>query len=160
MKGFKFFTHVCDCSVKTELIGKDNYAKNSLNCFLICSKVNRQFSVSFAFDLPWTMELLHGKLGTRFQRIPIASFPRYDPKFLVDYSLSEPGPINDHCPIPNFFASMETTLAFAKHSSSLPLLSQEMSLNIDINRTLPVKFLVFLLICSVDLSLYRRAATW
>ena len=31
------------------------------------------------------------------------------------------------------------TLAFAKHSSSLSFLSQEMSLNIDINRILPVK---------------------
>ena len=34
---------------------------------------------------------------------------------------------------------METTFAFAKHSSSLPFLSQEMSLNIDIKRILPVK---------------------
>ena len=34
---------------------------------------------------------------------------------------------------------METTLAFAKLSSLLPFLSQEMSLNIDINRILPVK---------------------
>ena len=40
---------------------------------------------------------------------------------------------------PNFFASMESTLAFATHSSSLPFLSQEMSLNIDIIRILPVK---------------------
>ena len=58
-----------------------------------------------------------------------------------DHFFSEPGQINDHCPIPNFLASMETTSTFAKHSSSsLPLLSQEMSLNIDINRTVPVKF--------------------
>ena len=34
---------------------------------------------------------------------------------------------------------METTFAFAKHSSSLPFLSQEMSLNTDMNRILPVK---------------------
>ena len=47
--------------------------------------------------------------------------------------------MNDHCPIPNFFALLETTFAFAKHYSSLPFLSQEMSLNIDINRILPVK---------------------
>ena len=52
---------------------------------------------------------------------------------------SEPGPINDQCPIPNFFASALKTLAFAKHSSLMPFLSQEMSLNIDINRILPVK---------------------
>ena len=35
--------------------------------------------------------------------------------------------------------SMVTTLAFAKQSSLLPFLSQEMSLNIDIKRILPVK---------------------
>ena len=47
--------------------------------------------------------------------------------------------MNDHCPIPNFFAYKETTLAYAKHSLSLLLPSQEMSLNIDINKILPVK---------------------
>ena len=58
----------------------------------------------------------------------------------VEYHFfSEPGPINDHCPKPNLFASTLTTLAFAKHSSLLPFLSQEMSLNIDIKWILPVK---------------------
>ena len=47
--------------------------------------------------------------------------------------------MNDHCPIPNLLASTFTTPAFAKHSSLLPFLSQEMSLNIDIKRILPVK---------------------
>ena len=46
---------------------------------------------------------------------------------------------NDHCPIPNLLANTLTTLAFAKLSSLLPFLSQEMSLNIDIKRILPVK---------------------
>ena len=60
--------------------------------------------------------------------------------FSAEYHFfSEPGPINDHCPTPNLFASTLTTLAFAKHSSLLPFLSQEMSLNIDMNRILPVK---------------------
>ena len=53
--------------------------------------------------------------------------------------LSEPGPINDQCPIPNFFENTLTTLAIAKHSSLLPFLSQEMSVNIDKQRILPVK---------------------
>ena len=43
VKGFTFFTRFCDCSVKIELICRNNFAKNSLNCFLVCSKVNRQF---------------------------------------------------------------------------------------------------------------------
>ena len=41
--------------------------------------------------------------------------------------------------MPNFLASTFTVSAFAKHSSLLPFLSQEMSLNIEINRILPVK---------------------
>ena len=52
---------------------------------------------------------------------------------------SEPGPINDHCPIPNLPANVFTNLAFFKHSSLLSYLSQKMSLNIDIKRILLVK---------------------
>ena len=48
---------------------------------------------------------------------------------------------------------METTLAFAKHSSSLPLLSQEMSLDIDINEILPVK------VSGVSQNLLSRSVT-
>ena len=48
--------------------------------------------------------------------------------------------MNDHCPFPNFFAYIETTLPFAKHSLSLSFVPQEMSLNIDIKRILPVTF--------------------
>ena len=49
--GFVFFTHFCDCSVKTELICRNDYAKHSLNCFPSGCKVNRQFSMSFASEL-------------------------------------------------------------------------------------------------------------
>ena len=52
---------------------------------------------------------------------------------------SEPGPINDHCPIPNLLANTFTESAFLKHSSLLSYLSQKMSLNIDIKRILPMK---------------------
>ena len=48
--------------------------------------------------------------------------------------------MNDHCPFPNLFAYRETSLAFAKHSLSLSFDPQEMSLNIDMNTILPVKF--------------------
>ena len=85
-------------------------------------------------------------------------FTRCEPKFLVGYSIeyhffSEPGPINDRCPIPNFFASMETTLEFVTHFSSLSFLSQEMSLNIDINKILPVK------VSGVSPNLLSRSVT-
>ena len=56
-----------------------------------------------------------------------------------EFHFSELCPINDHCPIPNLHASAITVSVFAKHSSLLPFLSQEMSLNIDINRFLFVK---------------------
>ena len=91
------------------------------------------------------MESLHGKLDIRFLQIPTAFRPRYDPKLLVGYFseeyhfFSEPGPINDHCLTTNFLVSTLTTPAFVKHSSLLPFLSQEISLNIDINKILPVK---------------------
>ena len=58
---------------------------------------------------------------------------------ILDHFISELGPANDLCPVPGFFAGVGTTFAFAKHSSS-SFLSQEMSLNIDINRILSVKF--------------------
>ena len=61
--------------------------------------------------------------------------------------------MNDHCPIPNFLAYIETTLAFATHSSFLPFLSQEMSLNIDINRMLLVK------VSGVSPNLHSRSLT-
>ena len=48
--------------------------------------------------------------------------------------------MNDHCPLPNFLAYKDTSRAFAKHYCSLSLIPQEMSLNIDMNRILPVKF--------------------
>ena len=48
--------------------------------------------------------------------------------------------MNDHCPVPNFLAYKDTTLACARHSSSLSFVPQEMSLKIDMNRILPVKF--------------------
>ena len=48
--------------------------------------------------------------------------------------------MNDHCPSPNFLAYKDTSRAFVKHSCSLSLVPQIMSLDIDINRILPVKF--------------------
>ena len=65
----------------------------------------------------------------------------------------EPGPMNDHCPLPNLFAYKETTFAFARHSFSLSFVPQEMSLNIDINKILPVKF------SGVSPSLLSRSLT-
>ena len=93
------------------------------------------------------MELLHGKLDIRFLRIPTTSSSAIwsqipcglfsSPEY---HFFSEPGPMNDHCPVPNLLAYMDTTRACARQSSSLSCVPQEMSLNIDINRILPVTF--------------------
>ena len=48
--------------------------------------------------------------------------------------------MNDHCLVPNLLAYKDTTRAGARHSCSLSFVAQEMSLNIDINRILPVQF--------------------
>ena len=49
VKGFIFFTHFCDCSVKTELIYRKNCAKISFNRFFkVGAIVYRQFSTTFA----------------------------------------------------------------------------------------------------------------
>ena len=47
--------------------------------------------------------------------------------------------MNDHCLLPNLLAYKDTTRACARHSCSLSFVPQEMSLNIDMNRILPVK---------------------
>ena len=91
-------------------------------------------------------------------------FRRYDPKFHVgssieDHLFSEAGPVNDHCPTPNFYATTETTFAFVTDSFSLSFAPQEMSLSIDMKEFFQWKFLVFLPSCSVELCLYCRAAT-
>ena len=39
LMSFKFFPFVRHCSVDTELIGRNNYAKNCFNCWIICSEV-------------------------------------------------------------------------------------------------------------------------
>ena len=47
--------------------------------------------------------------------------------------------MNDHCPVPNLLAYKDTSRACARHSFSLSFVPQEMSLNIDMNRILPVE---------------------
>ena len=63
--------------------------------------------------------------------------------------------MNDRCPLPNFFANMETTFSicqtFSLHCLSRP---QEMSLNIDINRIIPVT------VSGVSLNLLSRSVTF
>ena len=148
MKGFILFTYLRDCSVKTELIiCRDNCAKNSFNRFQLGCIVYRLFSMSFASESTsgqwarsaedWTTTFCE------FQQHPFSHIVPYSlwTVLLIQYHFfSEPGPMNDHCPFPNPFAYRDTSLAFARHSFSLSLVPHEMSLNIDMNMILSVKF--------------------
>ena len=139
------FTFVCDCSVKTELIGKNNYATNSLNCFLIRSKMYRQFAVSFAFELTpgqWSCctenrvstfckfqqhlfcNVVPGSLWAILGRIP-----------LLFRTWSNKRPLSNTKSSRKYFHGFGICQAFI----IVAFLSQEMSLNIDIKRILPVK---------------------
>ena len=68
--------------------------------------------------------------------------------------------MKDHCPTQNLLANTFTNSAFLIHSSLLAFLSEEMSLNIDINIILPVKVSG---VCPIESSedrwFYHRAAT-
>ena len=77
-----FFTHFCDCTVKTEMIYRSTCAKNSFNRRRVGTIVYRQFSTTFA-DL-WTMDSWLGKLGVRFLRVSPSSSQRFCPIHLVD----------------------------------------------------------------------------
>ena len=67
-------------------------------------------------------------------------FPRGLSSLIEYHFFSEPGPMNVHCPFPNLFAYRVTRLAFDRHSFSLSLDPQDISLNIVINIILLVKF--------------------
>ena len=136
--------YCCHCSVDTELIDRKNNAINCIKCVLICSEVYRHL-----FLLLFSWPLYNGvvarnigcALSANFSNISSAIWSQAPCGLFSDeyHFFSEPGPINDHCPIPNLPANVFTNLAFFKHSSLLSFLSQEMSLNIDIKRILPVK---------------------
>ena len=133
---------------------------HSLNCFLVCSKVNRQLSVSFAFELtPGQWSRCTENWTTAFGEFHQHLFRDVIPNSLwivlfhrIPFLLGT-WTTNDHRPLPNFFASVETTSTFAKHFSSLSFSSQEMSLDIDINRMLPVK------VSGVSPNLLSRSVT-
>ena len=141
----KFFAYSCHCSVDTELIDRKNNAINCINCVLICSEVYRQLSSPFALEITpgqWSRCTEIGcPLSANSSNICSAMLSQAPcGLFSEEYHFfSEPGPTNDHCPIPNLLGNTFTDSAFHKHSSLLSFLSQEMSLNIDINRILPVK---------------------
>ena len=111
MKSFVFFTHFCDCSVKTELIYKSNCAKNSWNRVLVVTLVDRQFSTAFACELTsgqWTRgteDWVSAFAECQHHFLSILSHSPCGMSSLIEYHFfSDPGPRNDHCPAPNLLA--------------------------------------------------------
>ena len=99
------------------------------------------FPCPLLLSLPLDNGVVARKIGhplfysAMWSQIPCGLFSSIEYHFF-----SEPEPVNGHSPVPNFFAYIETALAFAKHYLSLSFVPQEMSLNIDINKIIPVKF--------------------
>ena len=126
-----------------------------------------QFTMSFAFELTsgqWSRST-ESRMST-LRAIPINNFsailsqiPCGLSSFLEYHFFSEPGPMNDHCPIPNFFASTfviyHIFLHTMKRVDRLPdiLVPKEISLNIDTKRILPVK------VSGVSRNLLSRSVT-
>ena len=86
MKGFIFFTHFCDCSVKTEQI----YRLIGQTTVVIVSWSAHQRIDNFPPPLLcltdlWTMDSWLEGLGVRFLRVSPSSFPPFCPIHLVDY---------------------------------------------------------------------------
>ena len=145
--GFIFFTHFCDCTVKTELICRSSCAKYSCNRFEVGTTVDRQFFHRLCFiAFLWTMDSWHGRPDVCFRQISniifsaILSHSPSGLSALIEYHFLWSSPRNDHCPAPNLLANRETSWAFDSHSSCCVLISIKMSLNIDTKIIRPVKF--------------------
>ena len=102
--------------------------------------MNRQFSMSLAFELnsgQWSRSTENWSSAlSEFQQHPFCNFVQ-DSLWTV---LTDRAPLFLRTRFPNLLAYRDTSRAFAKLSSSLSFVPQEMSLNIDINRIPPVKF--------------------
>ena len=107
--------------MKTELVCRNNYAKNSVNRFLVGCIVYRQFTMSFAF------ELTSGQWGrsTENWTSAFSEFNQHLFRQIVTDSLST---VLFH----------RVPLLFGTRTKSF--VPQEMSLNIDMNRILPENF--------------------
>ena len=137
VKGFIFFTHFSGFSVNTELVCRNNFAKNSLNRFLDGTIVDRQVSTAFAFELTsgqWTRGS-ENWCPLSPNSIIINSARSHFPPGLslsVEYHfVSDPGPRNDQRHAGNLFANKVTSVELAIHSFSLSFILHMMSLNID-----------------------------
>ena len=142
----KFITYGCHCPVDTCLIDRNDNAKNLINCAFICNETYRQLAMFFTLELTpgQSSRCTEGRIFFFANSKSIFSailFQSLCKLFSAEYRFfSEPDQINDNCTTSNLLASILTTPTFAKHSSLFFFRSQEMPLNIVINKILFVKF--------------------
>ena len=159
MIGFIFFTHFCDCFVKTELIYINNCAK-----VLIFSKSAQwwidNFPPPLLLSVPRDSGPVARKTGCPLSPNLIIS----DSATLSPFSLwsvngsrihvvSERSPKNDQRPAGNPFVNKNTSAALALHSFSLSFILHMTSLNIDMKMIRPINFSGVTLILTVTLGL-------
>ena len=133
---------------KTELIYRNNCAKNSFNRVLVGTIVHRQFSTTFALkhssgqwtrgSEDWVFPFCECQHHLLCNSVP---FSLWTVSLLIDYHFfSDPNRRNDHCLALNLLANRETSSAIDSHSFLLSFDPHEMSLSIDMKMIFLVKF--------------------
>ena len=131
VKGFVFFTHFWDCSVKTVQIGTIVY-RQFFPPLLLLSVPRDNGLVARKTGCPLSPNLIIINSATLSHSPPGLSL-------LVEYHFfSDPGPRNDQRPGGNFLACIETRPALALHSHLFSSDHHEMSLNIDMKMIRPL----------------------
>ena len=154
MKRFIFFTHFCDCFVKTALIYRSNFSVDSCNRVQIGTTVYRQFSTVFHLELTSGQRTRDSKdWGSVFCEF------HFVPSILWTI-------ITDRIPLflnkdqkwrrlaPTLLANGETIWAFDSQSILLSLNPHEMSLNID------MKIVLLMKLSDVSINLNSKRMTF
>ena len=116
VKGFIFFTHLRNFSVKIELISRDNNAKNSFNYFLNDYKVTQQCTMSFAFELTSVTRKIGHPLSANSINIFSTNLSLIlHGLFIENDFFSKSGPMNHHCLLRIFLSNKNMCPAFANH---------------------------------------------
>ena len=125
-KSFVFFTYLRDWSVKTELVCRNNFRKIVSIVSWTAAKWIGRLPCLFLLSWPLGTRVVARKIGHPLSANSINIFSARLSSFKEYHFLSEQGPINDNCPLPNFLAYKDTSRAFARHSCSLSLVPHEM----------------------------------
>ena len=138
----KFVAQICDCSVDTELIDRNNRAKNQCNGFFTSVVVNGLLSTTFTFQFSSSQ-----RAGGLKYRMPAFSEIDHDLSNSVPFTIwhvdvssiphfSQPSPRCDQHPDGKLLAYVATFKEFATQSFSFTGVHHLMSLNMDMKMIL------------------------